>query len=154
LLVSFNNDAVSAAVFYPDHEVTEIEQAHDMLEILLNSSIAPAAFGLGLLCAGQSSTLTGTLAGQIVMEGFVEVQMRPWLRRLLTRCVAIVPAVIVIAVMGNAGTYKLLILSQVILSLQLPFAIIPLIKFSSSSSVMGIYITKLWVRAFTSLRYV
>src|SRR5262249_14715073 len=89
-----------------------------------------------LICAGQSSTITGTLAGQITMEGFTHIRIRPWLRRLITRSIAIIPAVIVIAISGDHGTYKLLILSQVILSLQLPFAVVPLVKFTSSKVKM------------------
>jgi manganese transport protein len=95
------------------------------------------AFAIALLSAGQSSTLTGTLAGQVVMEGFLHFRMRPWLRRLVTRSVAIVPAVITIVIMGDQGTYKLLILSQVILSMQLPFAVIPLVQFTSDRKIMG-----------------
>jgi hypothetical protein len=105
-------------------------------------------FGLGLLCAGQSSTLTGTLAGQIVMEGFVQMRIKPWIRRLVTRLIAIVPAVIVILIAGQEGTYKLLIFSQVVLSLQLPFAVVPLIKFTSSNRIMGpggMFKNTLWI---------
>lgn len=119
-----------------------------MLENLLDSRLAPAVFGLGLLCAGQSSTLTGTLAGQIVMEGFVQMRIKPWIRRLVTRLIAIVPAVIVILIAGQEGTYKLLIFSQVVLSLQLPFAVVPLIKFTSSNRIMGpggMFKNTLWI---------
>lgn len=105
---------VAAAVFHAGNiEVTELQDAHNLLEVILNSSLAPIAFGLGLFCAGQSSTLTGTMAGQIVMEGFLTMKLRPWIRRLVTRLVAIVPALIVISIMGDSGTYQLLILSQV-----------------------------------------
>src|SRR5262245_4012023 len=114
---------LSAATFHRNGiVVTEIQQAHGLLAPLLGTSLASLAFAIALLCAGQSSTITGTLAGQVVMEGFLQFRMRPWLRRLLTRAVAIVPAVVVVAIYGDEGTYKLLILSQVILSLQLPFA--------------------------------
>jgi manganese transport protein len=119
-----------------------------LLENLLDSRLAPAVFGLGLLCAGQSSTLTGTLAGQIVMEGFVQMRIKPWIRRLVTRLIAIVPAVIVILIAGQEGTYKLLIFSQVVLSLQLPFAVVPLIKFTSSNRIMGpggMFKNTLWI---------
>lgn len=141
---------VAAAVFYTNGiQVTELQDAHDLLEGFLNSSIAPIVFGLGLFCAGQSSTLTGTMAGQIVMEGFLRWKLKPWIRRLVTRLVAIIPAVIVIIIMGDSGTYKLLIFSQVILSLQLPFAIIPLIKFTSNQKIMGAFANRTWVIIFS-----
>jgi len=146
----FVNGAIlvlAAAVFYRHGiVVTEIQQADKLLEDLLGSQIAPIAFGLALLAAGQSSTLTGTLAGQIVMEGFIKIRLRPAVRRLLTRSLALIPAVIVIAIMGDQGTYKLLILSQVILSLQLPFAIIPLVHFTSDKLKMGSFVSRLWVK--------
>ena len=138
---------LSAAVFHGKGiEVTEIQQAHELLTPLLGTALASTAFAVALLCAGQSSTLTGTLAGQVVMEGFIRFRMRPWLRRLVTRSVAIVPAVIVITIYGEQGTYKLLILSQVILSLQLPFAVIPLIQFTSDRARMGTFASPAWVR--------
>lgn len=138
---------LAAAVFWKRGiVVNELQQAHSLLDDLLGSRIAPIAFGLALLCAGQSSTLTGTLAGQITMTGFLRFQMRPWLRRLLTRLIALVPAMIVIGVMGDSGSYRLLILSQVILSLQLPFAVVPLIRFTSSKTKMGPFASRLWVR--------
>jgi manganese transport protein len=127
--------------------VTEIQQAHGLLEPILGSSLAPFAFALALLAAGQSSTLTGTLSGQIVMEGFLEIRLRPWLRRLVTRSLALIPAVIVIIIAGDEGLYKLLILSQVILSLQLPFATIPLIHFTSDRNKMGSYANPSWAKA-------
>ena len=117
-----------------------------MLEQLLGTNVAPIAFGLALLAAGQSSTLTGTLAGQIVMEGFVRIRLRPYLRRLITRSIALLPAVVVIIISGDEGTYKLLILSQIILSLQLPFAIVPLVHFTSDKLKMGSFANKLWVK--------
>ncbi len=126
--------------------VTEIQQAHDLLQPLLGSHVAPLAFGIALLASGQSSTLTGTISGQVIMEGFLNIRMRPWLRRLLTRSVALIPAVIVIALKGNEGTYQLLILSQVILSLQLPFAVIPLIHFTSDRGKMGPFANPVPVR--------
>ena len=138
---------LAAAVFWKrDIVVTELQQAHSLLDGLLGSKIAPIAFGLALLCAGQSSTLTGTLAGQITMTGFLRFRMRPWLLRLMTRMIAIVPAIIVIWIMGDSGSYRLLILSQVILSLQLPFAVVPLIKFTSSKTKMGPFVSKPWVK--------
>ncbi len=117
--------------------VTEIQQAHLLLAPLLGTTMASILFASALLCSGQSSTLTGTMAGQIVMEGFLNFRMRPWLRRLVTRLVAVAPAAITIALAGDQGTYKLLILSQVILSLQLPFAVAPLIHFTSDRRRMG-----------------
>lgn len=138
---------LAAAVFFSRGiVVTEIQQAHQLIEQFIGSQAASFAFGLALLAAGQSSTLTGTLAGQIVMEGFVKIRLRPAIRRLLTRAMALLPAVIVISIYGNAGTYKLLILSQVILSLQLPFAIVPLIHFTSDKLKMGSLANKLWVK--------
>jgi len=138
---------LAAAVFYRHGiVVTEIQQAHKLLDQLLGTRAAPIAFGLALLAAGQSSTLTGTLAGQIVMEGFVRIRLRPYLRRLITRSTALLPAVVVIWISGDEGTYKLLILSQVILSLQLPFAIVPLVHFTSDRLKMGSFASKLWVK--------
>jgi manganese transport protein len=138
---------LAAAVFYRHGlVVTEIQQAHKLLEQLLGTQAASIAFGLALLAAGQSSTLTGTLAGQIVMEGFVRIRLRPYLRRLITRSIALLPAVAVIWISGDEGTYKLLILSQVILSLQLPFAIVPLVHFTSDKLKMGSFASKLWVK--------
>ncbi len=126
--------------------VTEIQQAHQLLEPLLGSTLAPLLFGIALLAAGQSSTMTGTMAGQIVMEGFLRFRMRPWLRRLMTRTLAIIPAAITISVAGEQGTFKLLILSQVILSMQLPFAVIPLIHFTNDRRRMGRFANAVWVR--------
>ena len=138
---------LAAAVFHRHGiVVTEIQQANHLLEQLLGTNVAPIAFGLALLAAGQSSTLTGTLAGQIVMEGFVRIRLRPYLRRLITRSIALLPAVVVIIISGDEGTYKLLILSQIILSLQLPFAIVPLVHFTSDKLKMGSFANKLWVK--------
>ena len=146
----FVNSAIlvlSAAVFYRHGMVvTEIQQAHKLLEQLLGTQAASIAFGLALLASGQSSTLTGTLAGQIVMEGFVKIRLRPYLRRLITRSIALLPAVVVISISGDQGTYKLLILSQVILSLQLPFAVVPLVHFTSDKLKMGAFASKVWVK--------
>jgi manganese transport protein len=138
---------VAGTVFFKRGiEVTEIQQAHLLLAPLLGTTMASVLFALALLCAGQSSTVTGTLAGQIVMEGFLNFRMRPWLRRLITRMVAIVPAAITIYTSGEQGTYRLLILSQVILSLQLPFAVIPLIHFTSDRKKMGSFANPRWVK--------
>src|SRR4029453_11845669 len=116
---------LAAAAFYRSGhtEVAKLEEAHSLLAPLLGSSIAPMAFAVALVAAGQSSTITGTLAGQIVMEGFVNIRLRPWLRRLVTRALAIIPATIVILWKGEGAADALLVLSQVILSLQLSFAI-------------------------------
>jgi manganese transport protein len=138
---------VSAAVFYANGQiVTEIGQAHDLMTPLMGTTLAATAFGIALLCSGQSSTLTGTLAGQVVMEGFINFKMRPWVRRSFTRVLAIAPAAIVIGISGAEGTFKLLILSQVILSLQLPFAVIPLIHFTSDRRRMGEFANPWWVK--------
>lgn len=130
---------MAAAVFYRHglHEVAEIQDAYRLLEPLLGTTIAPLAFGIALLASGQSSTITGTLAGQIVMEGYLNLRIRPWLRRLITRLLAITPAIIAISYYGEYATGDLLVLSQVILSLQLPFAVIPLIHFVSDKERMG-----------------
>ena len=134
---------MSAANFFAHGiVVTEIQQAHGLLDTVLGSNIAPIAFALALLAAGQSSTITGTLAGQVVMEGFLNLQIKPWVRRLVTRLIALTPAVIVIALMGESGSYQLLIWSQIVLSLQLPFAIIPLLHFTSDRMKMGAFANK------------
>ncbi|HEY3294071.1 MAG TPA: Nramp family divalent metal transporter [bacterium] len=138
---------VASAVFFTRGEVvTEISQAHALLDPLLGTTIAGGAFALALLASGQSSTLTGTLAGQVIMEGFINFRLRPWVRRLVTRSIAIIPAAITIGIMGAEGTYRLLILSQVILSMQLPFAVIPLIHFTSDRTKMGQFANPLWVK--------
>jgi manganese transport protein len=138
---------MSAAVFYRQGVVvTELSQAHQTLTPLVGTSLSSVLFAIALLCAGQSSTLTGTLAGQIVMEGFLRIRIRPWLRRLITRSLAIIPATVVIALQGERGSYQLLILSQVILSLQLPFAIVPLVQFTSSRDKMGRFANPIWLK--------
>jgi len=137
---------LAAATFYKNgmFEVAEIQDAHRFLEPLLGSKLAPVLFAVALIAAGQSSTITGTLAGQIVMEGYLNLRIQPWVRRIITRLIAIIPAVIVITIYGESVTGKLLILSQVILSLQLGFAIIPLIHFVSDKSKMkGFHIGKI-----------
>ena len=140
---------MSAAVFYTSghHEVAEIGDAYKLLAPLLGTGLASTLFAVALLASGQNATLTGTLAGQIVMEGFINLRLRPWLRRLITRLIAIVPAVIVIALYGEKGTGPLLILSQVVLSLQLPFAVFPLVMFTSDPAKMGRFVSPLWLRA-------
>ncbi len=126
--------------------VTQIAQAHLLLAPLLGTAMASVMFAVALLAAGQSSTLTGTMAGQIVMEGFLNFRMRPWLRRLITRLAAVVPAAVTIYISGEEGIYRLLILSQVVLSLQLPFAVIPLIHFTSDRRRMGMFSNRTWVK--------
>ena len=130
---------VAAATFHTSGhaDVAEIQDAHKLLTPLLGVGGASTVFALALLASGQNSTLTGTLAGQIVMEGFLDLRLRPWVRRLITRAIAIVPAVIVSILAGESGTAKLLILSQVILSLQLSFAVFPLVQFTSDKAKMG-----------------
>jgi manganese transport protein len=141
LLVNAAILIVAAAVFYRNGiVVTEIQQAHQLLSPLLGTTAASIVFGAALLCSGQSSTLTGTMAGQIVMEGFVRFRMQPWLRRSVTRLLAITPAILTIWLAGEQGTYKLLILSQVVLSIQLPFAVIPLIHLTGDRSRMGDFV--------------
>ena len=135
---------LSAAVFHRNAvAVASIEEAYRLLPSFLGGA-APIVFGIALLCAGQSSTLTGTLAGQIVMEGYLHIKIAPWLRRLVTRLVALVPAVVVIALVGDGSTQQLLVLSQVVLSLQLSFAVIPLIHFTSNRRNMGVFATPWW----------
>jgi manganese transport protein len=126
--------------------VTEIQQASQLLAPLLGTTAASVLFGIALLCSGQSSTLTGTMAGQIVMEGFLNIRVQPWLRRLLTRTVAIIPAAFVVYAAGESGTFKLLLLSQVILSMQLPFAVIPLIHFTNDKQRMGAFANRVWLK--------
>jgi manganese transport protein len=139
---------VSAAVFHgTEYEfVADIGDAHKLLSPLLGTTAAGVLFAVALLCSGQNATLTGTLAGQIVMEGFVNIRLRPWLRRLITRLVAIVPAVIVTSLYGERGTGALLVLSQVVLSLQLPFAVFPLVRFTSDRHKMGALVAPRWVQ--------
>jgi manganese transport protein len=139
---------VAAAVFHGTEyaSVADIGDAHMLLSPLLGTTAAGVLFAVALLCSGQNATLTGTLAGQIVMEGFVNIRLRPWLRRLITRLVAIVPAVIVVSLYGERGSGALLILSQVILSLQLPFAVFPLVSFTSNRAKMGDLVSPRWVQ--------
>jgi len=147
MLVNIAILALSAAVFFKHGiVVTEIQQAHVLLAPLLGTMLASVFFAVALLCSGQSSTLTGTLAGQIVMEGFLNLRMSPWLRRLITRTLAIIPAAITVYIAGASGTYQLLILSQVILSMQLPFAVIPLIQFTNNRERMGEFANRGWVQ--------
>ncbi|MGS0757854.1 Nramp family divalent metal transporter, partial [Roseateles sp. GG27B] len=138
---------LSASTFFGSGQVvTELRQAHQLLAPALGTALASTVFAIGLLAAGQSSTITGTLAGQVVMEGFLHVRMSPIKRSLLTRVLAIVPAMVVLVQVGDAGVLPLLVLSQVVLSLQLPFAIVPLIRFTSSSRVMGVFASPAWLK--------
>ena len=139
---------VSAATFYTRgrNDVAEIQEAYKLLSPLLGVTGASTLFALALLASGQNSTLTGTLAGQIVMEGFLNIRLRPWLRRLITRLIAIIPAVAVTSVSGEKGTTNLLVLSQVILSLQLSFAVFPLVMFTSDKLKMGEFVNRPWTK--------
>ena len=139
---------VAAATFHTsgNTDVAEIQDAYKLLTPLLGVAGASAVFALALLASGQNSTLTGTLAGQIVMEGFLNLRIRPWLRRLITRAIAIVPAAIVAVLYGESGTAKLLIFSQVILSLQLSFAVFPLVRFTSDREKMGEFVNSFGLR--------
>src|SRR5216110_565359 len=139
---------VAAATFHrAGHTaVAEIQEAYQLLTPLLGVAGASAVFALALLASGQNSTLTGTLAGQIVMEGFLNIRIRPWLRRLITRLIAIVPAALTAIFYGESGTAKLLILSQVVLSLQLSFAVFPLVRFTSDRAKMGEFVNPLWLK--------
>jgi manganese transport protein len=148
-LALFVNAAIlvlAASTFYKNgrHDVAEIQDAHQLLAPMLGSTMAPILFAVALIAAGQSSTITGTLAGQVVMEGYLNLRLRPWIRRLLTRMIAIVPAFLTIWLLGDSATGKLLILSQVILSMQLGFAVIPLIHFVSDRRKMGKFVIPLW----------
>jgi manganese transport protein len=139
---------VSAATFYSRgrNDIAEIGDAYKLLTPLLGVTGASTLFAIALLASGQNSTLTGTLAGQIVMEGFLNIRLKPWLRRLITRLIAIIPAVIVTIISGESGTAKLLVLSQVILSLQLSFAVFPLVMFTSDKLKMGEFVNPLWIK--------
>ncbi len=138
---------VAAATFHTsgNTQVAEIQDAHQLLTPLLGAG-ASTVFALALLASGQSSTLTGTLAGQIVMEGFLNIRLRPWLRRLITRGIAIVPAATTAILYGESGTAKLLVFSQVVLSLQLSFAVVPLVRFTSDKEKMGEFANPLWLK--------
>ena len=140
---------MAAATFHGTayESVADIGDAYKLLEPLLKTGLASTLFAVALLFAGQNATLTGTLAGQIVMEGFLNIRLRPWLRRLVTRLVAIIPALITVILYGERGTGQLIVLSQVILSLQLPFAVFPLVIFTGDKSKMGELVAPMWMRA-------
>jgi manganese transport protein len=151
MLALFINGAilvVAAATFHTrgQNDVAEIQDAYKLLTPLLGVTGASTIFALALLASGQNSTLTGTLAGQITMEGFLDIRMRPWVRRLITRGLAIVPAAVVALVGGASGTARLLIFSQVILSLQLSFAVFPLVTFTSDARRMGEFVNARWLK--------
>lgn len=151
MLALFVNAAIlilAAAVFHwsGHQDVAEIQDAYKLLSPILGVSVASVLFAVALLASGQNSTLTGTLAGQIVMEGFINIRLRPWLRRLITRAIAIVPAVTVIAYYGEGKTTELLIASQVVLSMQLGFAVWPLMRFTDEKAKMGEFANRLWIR--------
>jgi manganese transport protein len=141
---------VAAAVFFTKgyHEVVDIQNAHSLLSPLMGRSLAPIIFAIALIAAGQSSTITGTLAGQIVMEGYLDLRIAPWLRRLITRSIAVIPALLVIYYLGEDKVGDMLIFSQVILSLQLGFAVIPLIHFVSDRHLMGEFAIGAWIKIF------
>ncbi len=151
-LALFINSAiliVSAAVFHSsgNQQVAEIQDAYQLLSPLVGVGAASAIFGIALLASGQSSTLTATLAGQIVMEGFVHLRLPAWLRRLVTRLLAMIPALIAVIWFGEQSTGQLLVLSQVVLSLQLSFAVVPLVMFTSDRRIMGEFVNPLWLKA-------
>ena len=150
-LALFINAAIlilAAAAFHVNGrtDVTEIDQAYQLLTPTLGAGAASVVFAVALLASGQNSTITGTLAGQIVMEGFLNLRLSAWLRRMITRLLAIVPAVIVVGVKGDSGAMELLVLSQVVLSLQLPFAIVPLVRFTNDKVLMGRFANPLWLK--------
>jgi manganese transport protein len=151
MLALFVNAAiliVAAAVFHRGGhpEVAEIGDAYKLLSPMVGVGAASTMFAVALLASGQNSTITGTMAGQIVMEGFLHIKLKPWLRRLITRLLAIIPTVIVVLIYGERGTANLLILSQVILSMQLSFAVFPLVKFTSDRTRMGQFVNATWLK--------
>ncbi|WP_374439967.1 Nramp family divalent metal transporter [Epilithonimonas sp.] len=152
MLAFFINAAIliiSAATFHTsgNKDVADINDAYKLLSPLLGTTLASIFFGIALLASGQNSTLTGTLAGQIVMEGFLNIRLKPWVRRLITRLIAIIPALIISILYGERGTADLLVFSQVILSMQLSFAVVPLVMFTGSKAKMGQFANKPWLKA-------
>ena len=139
---------LAASVFFVHgmNNIADISEAHKMLSSLLGNKLAPILFAVALIASGQSSTITGTLAGQIIMEGYLNIKMKPWKRRLLTRSLAIIPASITLIFFGENKLTELMIISQVLLSLQLGFAIIPLIHFVSDKKIMGKFAITFWVK--------
>ncbi|MBB3966453.1 Nramp family divalent metal transporter [Rhizobium metallidurans] len=149
LLVNASILILAAAAFHATGrtDVAELGEASSLLAPLLGLAIAPTLFGIALLCCGINSTVTATMAGQIIMEGFIKIRLRPWIRRMITRAIAIVPASIVTVWYGEAGTAELLILTQVVLSLQLSFAVFPLVMFTASKAKMGELVAPRWLSA-------
>jgi len=152
LLINASILIVAAATFHTsgNTEIAEIQDAHRMLAPLLGATAASTIFAIALLASGQNSAVTGTLAGQIVMEGFLRIRLPAWLRRMITRLLAIIPAVVVTALYGEAGTAKLLVLSQVVLSMQLPFAVVPLVILASDRAKMGDLVSPRWLTLLAS----
>jgi len=151
MLAFFINAAIliiSAATFHTtgNKDVADINDAYMLLTPILGTTLASIFFGVALLASGQNSTLTGTLAGQIVMEGFLNIRLKPWVRRLITRLIAIVPALIISMKYGERGTADLLVFSQVVLSMQLSFAVVPLVMFTGSKAKMGEFVNKPWLK--------
>ncbi len=153
LLINASILILAAATFHKTGrtDVAELGQAHALLSPLLGSLIAPSLFGIALLCCGLNSTVTATLAGQAVMEGFIDLKLQPWVRRLVTRGIAIIPAAAVTLLYGEKETGKLLILSQVVLSLQLSFAVVPLVQFTASRAKMGELVAPRWLVVFATV---
>ena len=153
LLINASILILAAATFHKagKTDVAELGEVHSFLAPLLGSALAPSLFGIALLACGLNSTVTATLAGQIVMEGFLDIRLPPWLRRLVTRAIAIIPAAIVTIWWGSEGTARLLILSQVVLSLQLPFAIVPLVMFTADKRKMGALVAPRWMTALAAI---
>lgn len=147
LVINASILVLSAAAFHTrgHQDITELQDAYHLLSPVLGAGIASLLFGVALLASGMSSTLTATLTGQIVMEGFLSLKLPPWLRRLLTRSLAVVPALLVVIYYGESGVARLLLVSQAVLSLQLPFAIIPLIRFTSDRTKMGAFVNPRWM---------
>lgn len=151
MLAFFINAAIliiSAATFHSsgNKDVADINDAYKLLSPLLGTTLASIFFGVALLASGQNSTVTGTLAGQIVMEGFLNIRLKPWVRRLITRLIAIIPALIISILYGERGTADLLVFSQVILSMQLSFAVVPLVMFTGNKTKMGQFVNKPWLK--------
>jgi manganese transport protein len=153
LLINASILILAAATFNKTGQtnVSELGEVHSLLAPLLGSAFAPTLFGIALLCCGLNSTVTATLSGQIVMEGFIDIRLPAWARRLITRGIAIIPAIIVTIWYGESGTAKLLIFSQVLLSLQLPFAIVPLVMFTADRGKLGSLVAPRWVTVLAAL---
>jgi manganese transport protein len=152
LIAAFINGAIlvlAAATFHAAGHtgIAEIGEAYKLLAPMLGATMASTLFALALLASGQNSTITATLAGQVAMQGFLHVRLRPWVRRLVTRALAIVPAAAAAIFFGGSSMTKLLILSQIVLSLQLPFAMIPLVHFTSDRRLMGVHVNRAWMKA-------